>query len=128
MVDPRMIIFAETSEGEPVGCAICLPDANEAMARVRSGRLLPFGWYRLLRGMKSPTKVRVWALGVKPQFQSRAVGPLLYQRLLDNLWGMDNLVLAEASWILESNDLMNGPIESMGGARYKTWRLYQRPA
>jgi ribosomal protein S18 acetylase RimI-like enzyme len=128
MVDPSLVLIAETEDGEPVGCTICLPDANEAMARVRSGRLLPFGWYRLLTGMRHPTKVRVWALGVKPEYQSRALGPLLYSRLLDNCMAIPSLTSGEASWILATNDLMNGPIEAMGGQRYKTWRMYQRPA
>jgi len=128
LVDPNLVLFAETADGEPVGCAICLPDANEAMSKVRSGRLLPFGWYHLLTGMKKPTKVRVWALGVKPEFQSRALGPLLYSKLLDNCLAIPSVQSGEASWILASNDLMNGPIEAMGGQRYKTWRMYQRPA
>jgi hypothetical protein len=37
-----------------------------------------------------------------------------------------NYTAAECSWILENNDLMNRPIEQMGGKRYKTYRLYEK--
>ncbi|HEY2427839.1 MAG TPA: hypothetical protein VGI06_02835 [Acidimicrobiales bacterium] len=128
IVDPNLVLIAETPDGEPVGVSICLPDANEPMKRIRSGRLLPFGWYHLLREMKRPKQARVWALGIKPDYQLRALGPLLYTQIMENLRAIPTIVAAEASWILATNDRMNSAIEVMGATHYKTWRLYQRPA
>ena len=128
IVDPNLILMAEDAEGKTVGVAIVLPDANEAMAKVRSGRLLPFGWYHLLRGLKRPTRARAFALGIRTEYQSRALGPLLYSQLLENLRAIPTMESGEASWILATNDRMNSAIESLGGERYKTWRMYQRPA
>jgi ribosomal protein S18 acetylase RimI-like enzyme len=127
IVDPNLVLIAENEKGEPVGVTICLPDANEPMKKVRSGRLLPFGWYHVLTGMKKPRQARVWALGVRPDYQVRALGPLMYSRMLDNLSAIPTMESAEASWILATNDRMNGAIEALGGTRYKTWRLFQRP-
>ena len=36
-------------------------------------------------------------------------------------------VRMEGSWILESNTMMNRIIERLGGRRYKTYRIYERP-
>jgi hypothetical protein len=33
----------------------------------------------------------------------------------------------EGSWILESNTMMNQIIERLGGKRYKTYRIYEKP-
>jgi hypothetical protein len=33
---------------------------------------------------------------------------------------------AEMSWILESNDMMNRAIRSLGGTVYKTYRMYEK--
>ena len=126
IVDPNLILFADTPEGETVGCAIMFPDANEPMKRVRSGRLLPFGWARILIEMRKPKRVRVWALGIKPEYESRALGPLLYTRMLQNIHAIPSIVMGEASWVLETNDRMNKPLEAIGGTHYKTWRMYQR--
>jgi ribosomal protein S18 acetylase RimI-like enzyme len=127
IVDPNLVLIAETDQGEPVGVTICLPDANEPMRKVRSGRLIPIGWYHVLFGMKKPRRARVWALGVKPNFQSRALGPLLYNEIVDRLRAIPTIESAEASWILAGNDSMNSAIEAMGATHYKTWRMYQRP-
>jgi len=33
----------------------------------------------------------------------------------------------EGSWILETNDAMNGIIQNLGGRKYKTYRIYEKP-
>jgi GNAT superfamily N-acetyltransferase len=127
ILDPELTYIAE-SKGKPVGVALVLPDANEPMAKVRSGRLFPTGFVTLLRGLKQTTGARVWALGVRSDFQSRALGPLLYGEVADRLREHPRIHRVEASWILATNTSMNGAIEGIGGERYKTWRMYRRKA
>jgi hypothetical protein len=73
------------------------------------------------------SQARAFALGVKPEQENLALGPLLYAEIIDRLWTRPNIVGGEASWILATNRRMNGAIEAAGGTHYKTWRLYQRP-
>jgi ribosomal protein S18 acetylase RimI-like enzyme len=127
LIDPELALAVENADGEPVAVAVVLLDANEVLSRVRSGRLLPVGWYRLLRDLPGVSQARVFALGVKPEQENLALGPLLYAEIIDRLWARPNIVGTEASWILATNQRMNGAIEAVGGKRYKTWRLYQRP-
>ncbi|HEY2300538.1 MAG TPA: hypothetical protein VGH66_01515 [Acidimicrobiales bacterium] len=127
IVDPELALVVEKPDGEPVAVAIVLLDVNELMTKIRSGRLLPTGWYRLLTGLKKVHRARIFALGVKPEQQFLALGTLLYAEMEDRLWSRPNLDALEASWILASNDKMNETVESAGGTRSKTWRLYQRP-
>jgi ribosomal protein S18 acetylase RimI-like enzyme len=127
LVDPDITLVVEKPDGEPVAVAIVLPDVNQVMAKLPSGRLLPVGWYHLLRGVPRVTRVRIFALGIKPEQQSLAIGPLLYHEILVRLRARTQLNEAQASWILATNDRMNKAIESLGGVRSKVWRLYQRP-
>jgi GNAT superfamily N-acetyltransferase len=127
ILDPELTLIAE-SKGRPVGVALILPDANEAMHKVRSGRLLPLGWQTLLRGVKKTTGARIFALGVRADQQSRALGPLLYGEIVDRLKNHPRIERVEASWILATNTPMNAPIAAAGGVRYKTWRMYRRKA
>ncbi len=127
LVDPDITLVVEKPDGEPVGVAIILPNVNQLMPKIPSGRLLPIGWYHLLRGVPKVTQVRFFALGIKPEHQTLALGPLMYQEALDRLMARSQIVESEASWILASNDRMNKAIETLGGTRYKIWRLYQRP-
>ena len=125
MVDPNLVLLAE-KDGEAVGVSIVLPDVNEVMAKIRSGRLLPVGWYHLLRGLPKVTRVRVFAVGVKPEQQALGLGPLLYQEGMQGVLDRPEVASAEAGWVLATNDAMNKALEAMGGTRSKTWRMYQQ--
>ncbi len=127
IINPNWAFGLETPEGKVVAVCLALPDVNQLMRRVRSGRLFPFGWYPLLTGRKKVRTARVWALGIRPDYQHLALGPLLYREIVDRLSG-DGVSTAEASWTLATNHRINHQIAALGGRRSKVWRLYQRPA
>ncbi len=126
VLNPEWAFGVETPSGEVVGVCLALPDLNQPMARVRSGRLLPWGWYPLLTGKSKVTRVRIWALGVKPSHQNLAVGALLYAEIVDRLSADTRIVRGEASWTLAVNDRINSQIQALGGELSRRWRLYQR--
>ena len=70
----------------------------------------------------------MFALGVRSDFQSRALGPLIYADGAERLRNHSRIQRIEGSWILATNTAMNSAIEGMGGERYKTWRMYGRKA
>jgi hypothetical protein len=125
IANPDLVVLVEAPSGEPVAVVIALPDVNEAMAHIRSGRLLPTGWYHLWRDLKRPTRARVFALGVKPDQQYRAIGPLLLNEIIQRLRA-ESIEMAEASWVLATNDAMNVQLEASGATHYRTWRMYRR--
>jgi len=126
VIDPDAALVVETGEGEPLAVCLALPDVNQALRGVRGGRLLPLGWWRLMRGARRPSRARGFALGVAAEHQQRAVGPLLYAEIVDRMRAKPNIEWAEASWILATNTRMNSALAAMGAVRYKTWRLYER--
>ncbi len=127
IINPNWAFGLETEDGTAVAVCLALPDVNQLMRGVRSGRMFPTGWYPLLTGRKKLTHARVWALGVRPDYQHLALGPLLYREIVDRLRA-DGVDTAEASWTLASNHRINDQLEAMGAHRSKVWRLYQRPA
>ncbi len=128
IINPDWAFGLETPDGDVVAVCLALPDVNLLMPGVRSGRLLPTGWYRLLRGRGSLPRARVWALGVRPDHQHLALGPLLYREIVNRLAAAPQITEAEASWTLATNHRINSQIEAMGATRSKVWRLYQQPA
>jgi GNAT superfamily N-acetyltransferase len=124
LIIPDMALVGETADGRTIAVSLTLPDVNQRWRRARSGRLLPTGWWHLLRAVRRPKVARVIVLGVRPEHQSRAVGPLLYTEAIQRLKGL-GVEMAEGSWTLATNDAINKPMEAMGGVRYKTWRLYR---
>ena len=126
IIDPRLVFIAEQGN-EPVAVGLTIPDVNEELIRMR-GRLGPVSLARLaLRARRRDWRTcRVVALGVKREHRTSGIGAHLYASTLDAArragyrWG-------EMSWILESNDAMNRAIAHMGGRRYKTYRMLERP-
>jgi ribosomal protein S18 acetylase RimI-like enzyme len=81
----------------------------------------------LLTEGKKVTRARVWALGIRPDHQHLALGPLLYGEIVARLSADPYIETAEASWTLASNHRINDQIAAMGATRSKVWRLYRRP-
>ena len=122
ILDENWAMVAETREGETVGIALTLPDYNQVLKKL-SGRLLPFGWLRALRERKRIDAVRVFALGVKPEYQHTGVAAGLYARHFE-MAAKTPQSGGEMGWILEVNKPMNKAMEAMGGEIVKRYRIY----
>ena len=129
LIDPRLVSIVEL-HGEPVGFLVCLPNLNEAI-RDLGGRLLPFGWAKLLWRLKvaGVRTARVPLMGIRRAAQQGMIGKLLPFLLIDQVRrdaaGM-GFTHVELSWILEDNMPMRHINESLGGVAYKTYRIYER--
>jgi GNAT superfamily N-acetyltransferase len=110
--------------GTVVGAALTLPDFNQVLAKM-NGRLLPFGWWHFLVGRRKINRVRVFALGVKREYQHLGVAAALYKRHRETATWMPQKG-GQTGWILETNKGMNRAMEGMGGTIASTYRLYER--
>ena len=117
-------------DGEPVAFIVALPNINEA-TRDLKGKLLPFGWLKLLWRLKvrHPRTARIPLMGVRQEHQHSRLGPTLAFLVIDGVRkalharGVENV---EMGWILESNAGMRNIIETIGGEAYKRYRLYEK--
>ncbi|MGI8633485.1 MAG: GNAT family N-acetyltransferase [Solirubrobacterales bacterium] len=126
VIDPNWAFIAER-DGEVLGAALSLPDVNEA-TKAMGGRLFPLGWARFLRDRRRVQRVRVFALGVKPEYQHLGIAAALYVKHRDAAASDDDLIRGgEMGWILETNDAMNRAMEGMGGSVVKRYRIYKFP-
>ncbi len=117
-------------DGEPAAFMLVLPDLNELIADLH-GRLVPFGWaklaWRVLR-RRFPC-VRVPLMGVRKRYQNRPPGAFMALLLIEQhrvQWCRHGTVRGEISWILEDNESMKGIADSIAGAHYKTYRIYEK--
>jgi GNAT superfamily N-acetyltransferase len=123
--DKHWFMLAEREDtGEVVGMAITIPDLNQVLERM-NGRLLPLGWWYLLRKGRIMDRVRVGFLGVKPEYQHTGVAARLYQLHFDAAEARPQKG-GEMGWILETNTAMNRGMEAMGGTVVKRYRMYER--
>jgi len=116
--------YVAEKDGQTVGAALTLPDYNQALLHMR-GRILPFGWAKFLWYRRKIDRVRVFALGVKPEWQHTGVAARFYQRHFD-MAEVTPQKSGEMGWILETNRDMNNAMKAMGGKVVRRFRLYER--
>lgn len=126
--DLDMVNLAENDKDELVGFSLALPDMNQALIKIRNGRLFPFGLPRLLWHTRPGAidGLRVIIMGVLPEYRNRGI---------DTVFHYDNFTTgkvkgydwAEMGWILETNTMMNRAAKLVGAKCYKTYRMFEKP-
>ncbi len=125
----ELVKIAEV-DGEPAAFMVTLPNINEVI-RDLNGRLLPFGWLKMLWRLKVkyPKSARIPLMGVRRRYHDSLMGAALAFTVIaaSQQPGLKlGLKEVEMSWILEDNMAMRNIIESIGGRVYKTYRIYNR--
>jgi hypothetical protein len=129
VLDPRLVLFAEI-DGEVAAFIVLLPNVNEAIEGL-NGKLLPFGWAKLLWRLKVKRvkSIRIPLMGLKKKFADTLRGQVVPFHLMNAgrdagiALGYDKF---EFSWILEDNTAMRRISEAMGAEIYKTYRIYEK--
>ena len=124
IADARFVFFVEV-KGEPAGFILGLPDINQALIHNKRGGIVG-GIWNLLTRKKQINQLRIIVMGVLPQFQRTGADTALYHEIGRRGFSW-KLKGAEASWILEDNEMMNkGLSHTMQAELYRTYRLYQK--
>jgi hypothetical protein len=127
ILDPDIAFMVE-KDGQPVGVSVSLPDANQPLHKFHPGPSILSSYlgaaYSLLFKNRADF-LRVTILGVLNQYRGNGVDAMMYYETAKAA-AKKGYKFAEASWILETNDMMNRPIEMMGGKIYKTYRIYEK--
>jgi hypothetical protein len=129
LLPPDFIQIAEI-DGQASAFVALLPNINEAIADL-DGRLLPFGWAKLIWRLKKefPKTARVALMGVRQKYQNTRFGPALAFVVIKA--AMDaatsrGLERVEMSWVLDHNKATINIIEGIGGEITKRYRMYEK--
>jgi hypothetical protein len=123
ILDKDFCMLAE-KEGKVIGFALAIPDINQVQIKIKRGRLLPFGIFKLLLGLKKINYVRVIALGVNEEYRKVGVEAYFYAEIIQK--AIDKKITGgEASWILENNEMMNKGLRNLKATAYKRYRIFE---
>ncbi|MEO1436360.1 MAG: hypothetical protein AAFV80_12540, partial [Bacteroidota bacterium] len=72
VVEPKLAQFVETEDGETIGIFVALPDYFAIIKKMK-GRLFPFNFLRMFTDKKAMQYIRVWALGLVPEYRNKGI-------------------------------------------------------
>lgn len=103
LIDKRMLPVIEDEKGRIVGVTITMGSLSHAL-RKSGGRLLPFGWFHLLRALKwkHEDKAEMLLIAVHPDYQGLGVNALFFDELIP-VYNRLGFRWAETGPQLESN-------------------------
>jgi len=123
VADPDLVVIARAG-GQPVGFGVALPDYNQALIHL-GGRRTPLSILRFLYHKRRIDGARIFILFVVPSFRKKGVAHAIYYRIFKVGTGK-GYTWGEGSTIGEPNTRMRADIESIGGVRDKTYRIYRK--
>jgi len=124
VLDKDLCMVAEKN-GQIIGFALAIPDINQVLIKIKRGRLLPTGIFKLLLGLKKINYVRVIALGVKEEYRKAGVEAYFYAEIIEQAINK-KIKGGEASWILENNEMMNKGLRNLNATIYKRYRIFEK--
>ena len=126
IVDTRLFTGVEDCDGRLVGIAITTHSLSQAMHKSR-GKLLPLGWFHLLRSLKWKHEgvVDLMLIAVHPDYQGMGVNALFFADLIP-IYNEYGITLAETGPQLEDNLKELSQWKTLNPRTVKRRRCYQK--
>ncbi|MCC8186586.1 MAG: N-acetyltransferase [Bacteroides sp.] len=125
IVDLRMVTLITDQEDKLVGVGVSMPSLSVALQKAK-GRLLPFGWFYLLKALFMKRRSQVLDLllvAVKPEYQNKGVNALLFSDLIP-IYKKLGFVYAESNPELEMNGKVQAQWEYFKTEQHKRRRAF----
>ena len=125
ILDLRMVTLITDADDQLVAVGISMPSLSEALQKSH-GRLLPFGWYYLLKALFFKRRAKMLDLllvAVKPEYQNKGVNALLFSDLIP-VYQQLGFEYAESNPELEQNGKVKAQWEYFRTEQHKRRRAF----
>jgi hypothetical protein len=129
--DPHLIKIVmkidDSGQGKerPVGFLLAYPDISAALQQTK-GRLFPFGWWTILRELRTTDWININGAGMIEEYRGLGGTAILYSELFKSVVENPRYRHAEVVQIGLENDKMQREMENFGVDFYKMHRLYKK--
>ena len=126
MLDLRMVTLVEDAEKNLVAVGISMASMSEALQKAK-GKLLPFGWYHLLKALfvKHSKTLDLLLVAVKPEYQSKGVNALLFYDLVP-IYQKMGFKYGESNPELEENKKVQAQWSAFESELHKRRRAFRK--
>lgn len=125
LLDLDLVTLVVDKDDQLVGVGISMPSMSKALQKSR-GKLFPFGWYHLLKGLKGKNdRVELLLVAVKKDFQNKGVNALLFQDLIP-YYQKRGFRLAESNPEMETNEKVQSQWDYFETRQHRRRRSYKK--
>lgn len=123
LLDLSLVTCIVDADDKLVGVGISMPSMSKGLQKSR-GKLFPFGWYHLLKGLKGKNdKVDLLLVAIKPELQGKGVNALLFQDLIPQ-YIAHGYKHAESNPEFEANSKVQNQWEAFPNRQHKRRRSF----
>ncbi|MDE6741218.1 MAG: GNAT family N-acetyltransferase [Muribaculaceae bacterium] len=125
LLDLNLISCIVDSDDKLVGVGISMPSMSRALQKSK-GKMLPFGWIPLLKGLKGKNdRIDLLLVAVKPEYQGKGVNALLFQDLIP-AFIKRGAKYVESNPELETNAKVQNQWDAFTNRQHKRRRSYTK--
>lgn len=117
-VRKELVCLVFSPENELIGFGVTMPSFTKALQKAK-GRLLPFGWWHMLRAMLKNDTLDLYLVAVNPAYRNKGVNAIIIDEIYEGAKAM-GVKYAETNIELEENH----QVQSMW--KYFDTRLHKR--
>ncbi len=127
MVRLELLCLIADRDDNLVGVGIALPSLSRALQRAK-GRMLPFGWYHLLRALKSKRSeiIDLMLIAIDEAYQNKGLTAIIINEVLGGMKAM-GAKYVESNPELETNTTMQNQWDMFERREHKRRRVFTRP-
>lgn len=127
VLDLRMVSIVGNEQNEIVAVGISMASLSRALQKAK-GRLLPFGWFHLLKALmwKRPKVLDLLLVAVRPDYQGKGVNALLFTDLIP-VYKELGFEYAESNPELEMNEKVQNQWQYFKTEQHKRRRCFKQP-
>ena len=110
-----------------VGFGITFPSFSRALQKTRDGRLLPFGWWHMLKVLKwhKTDTVDLLLIGVLPEYRGKGANALIFDDLIRQFQAY-GFTWAETGPQMESNESVLSQWQYLESRQHRRHRCYKK--
>jgi hypothetical protein len=123
-VDKDMIKAVANEKDELVGFMVTMPSFSRAMQKSH-GRLLPFGWYHLLKAFKQNDTLDFYLMGIKRAYRGLGVDLLMVIEIVKTAMAK-GFKMAESNQELETNNKIQAQWKYFNPVQHKRRRVFKK--
>jgi len=82
-VKPEFVSVVLNDNDEVVAFGITMPSLSKVVQEAK-GRLLPFGWWHILKSLRNAEILDMYLIAVRPDMQNKGLNAMIFDEIMDN--------------------------------------------